>query len=111
MQVTVPLAHKGHGEILWIHGDPRRLAVLPVSRVPSRLGLVEECRHLRVWSRGDHDVRWKEVIVSEDNRRLVGDLNPTGILELLDSIYTVERSSNSCTVDKDVVQWFLVQTA
>lgn len=49
--------------------------------------------------------------MSEDNRRLMGDLNPTGILELLDSIYTVERSSNSCTVDKDVVQWFLVQTA
>lgn len=49
--------------------------------------------------------------MSEDNRRLMSALNPTGIWELLDSIYTVERSSNSYTINKDVVQWFLVQTA
>lgn len=39
----------------------------------------------------------------------MGDFNPAGIVELLDSIYTLERPSNSCTVDKDIVQWFLTQ--
>lgn len=111
MQVIMPLVHEGHREEVWIHTGPKRLAVLPVGRVPSRLGPVDECRHLRVWSRGDHDVGWKEIIVCEDNRRLMGDPNITGILELLDSIYTVERSSNSCTVGQGIVQWLLVQTA
>lgn len=111
MQVTVPLVYKGLWKILWIHGDPRRLAVLPVRRIPSRLRPVEEGRHLGVCSCGDHDIERKEVIVSEDNRRVVGDFNPTGILKLLNSISTVERARNSCTADKDVVQWSLTEAA
>lgn len=98
-------------EVFWIRSHPSRLAVLPVSRIPSCLAPVNDRCYSWIRPRRQKDVWWDKIVMCEDNRRFPIYFDSTSVLELLDSICTLEWPRKVwMTGKKDLVQWLPTQT-